>query len=270
MTAIVLMLTALAMALPATAASSTVITQSYPTAEGSQPMDVYLPSGHGPHPGIVFVHGGAWVSGARAEFAQQANAAAQRGYVGFSIDYDMDAPRYPGEVLDVESAINSIRAHAADYGLDPTKLTGWGESAGAHLLMQAALSGKSPLNGIVSWSGPYDFPAVFDDGNPELQGYIEKFLGCDASAAACGELAAQASPVNYVSSRPPPAMLVDSRNELVPASQLDEMARKLGAHGGYVRITEFTGQRHGYDYADDATAPSMSFLDRIFAPNFSY
>lgn len=239
--------------------------QSYPATSGPQRMDVYLPSAAPagrPLPGIVFVHGGAWVGGDHTELANTAIAAAERGYAGFVIDYNLAAPRYPREINDVADAINAVRARAAEFGVDPGRIAGWGESAGAHLLMSAALRGGAPLQAVVEWSGPYDLPPLLDD--PELAGYISGFLGCDTTQPSCRRLAADASPqaaVPAVNGTPPPTLLMNSSNELVPVNQMYAMAGALGDRGGRVQTVEYPGDRHGIAYADDATGPSLDFLD---------
>jgi acetyl esterase/lipase len=50
-------------------------------------LGLYRPSsGKGPFPGVVFIHGGAWVTGGKAGFSHQAACLATKGYVCVSID----------------------------------------------------------------------------------------------------------------------------------------------------------------------------------------
>ena len=57
-------------------------------------MDVYMPSGAGPAPGVLVIHGGGWSGGTRSEFSGLSRYLATRGYVVASLDYRL-APRWP-------------------------------------------------------------------------------------------------------------------------------------------------------------------------------
>jgi pectinesterase len=59
-------------------------------------LDLYLPAGdsQAPRPAIVFVHGGGWRAGVRANFAPMAIRMAERGYVAATISYRL-SPEAP-------------------------------------------------------------------------------------------------------------------------------------------------------------------------------
>ena len=126
-------------------------------------MDVARPpSGAGPFPAVVFVHGGAWRGGSfRAEGGWKDDAAelARMGYVTFNVEYDrssVDRNRgYVQEPLDVRRAVEHIRSQASVYGVDPTRVGLVGDSAGGHLALLGAYRDLK-LAGVVSWSGPGD------------------------------------------------------------------------------------------------------------------
>jgi acetyl esterase/lipase len=56
-----------------------------------------------------------------------------QGIPGFVLDYRVSPYQYPAEIEDAERAMRLIRAHAAEYGIDPGRLGVWGFSAGGHL-----------------------------------------------------------------------------------------------------------------------------------------
>src|SRR5207248_1297270 len=123
-------------------------------------LDAIYPSSGSSLPAVVLVHGGGWVSGSRSEFVPTAFKLAQAGWAAFTIDYDMDPPRYPREVNDVAKAVAWVRANAATYRIDPARIAELGASSGATIAVQAgAMSASAPGAGppvaaIVSWSGP--------------------------------------------------------------------------------------------------------------------
>jgi acetyl esterase/lipase len=56
-----------------------------------------------------------------------------QGMPAFVLDYRVKPYRYPVEIDDGRRAMRIIRAHAAEYGVDPNRIGVWGSSAGGHL-----------------------------------------------------------------------------------------------------------------------------------------
>lgn len=121
-------------------------------------LDVYTPIGlNDPaKPAIVMLHGGGWSAGhfQYPPVKDHAQYLAARGYVCFSVMYRLSGenPPTPGGssmsramyagYRDTKAAVRFIRANAATYGIDPTRIAGWGHSAGAYNVMAAAYSGS--------------------------------------------------------------------------------------------------------------------------------
>ncbi|MSU68979.1 MAG: alpha/beta hydrolase, partial [Opitutaceae bacterium] len=85
---------------------------------------------------IVFFFGGGWSGGDPKQFYQQAQALADQGMVAFSADYRVKSRNQttPFEcVQDARAAIRWVRAHAAEWGIDPDRIVASGGSAGGHL-----------------------------------------------------------------------------------------------------------------------------------------
>jgi acetyl esterase/lipase len=73
--------------------------------------DVYRPAGAGPHPAIVWIHGGSLIFGSRATLPADENDLFLRaGYIVVSIDYRL-APetKLPAILEDVEDAYRWVR-----------------------------------------------------------------------------------------------------------------------------------------------------------------
>jgi acetyl esterase/lipase len=56
-----------------------------------------------------------------------------QGMPAFVLDYRVKPYHYPVEIDDGRRAMRIIRAHAAEYGVDPNRIGVWGSSAGGHL-----------------------------------------------------------------------------------------------------------------------------------------
>jgi acetyl esterase len=112
-----------------------------PVTGGEITVRVYSPAGHGPHPVLVYYHGGGWVIGDLYTHdgicRSIVNAA---GCAVASVDYRL-APefKYPTPVEDSYAALQWVVASAARLGLDPARIAVGGDSAGGNLAAVMAL-----------------------------------------------------------------------------------------------------------------------------------
>ena len=116
---------------------------------GRRQLDVFLPPGHTPQdravPVIVWVHGGAWISGSRRDVSPYLRMLAARGYAAVGVDYSV-APgsRYPRALHELSEAVQFLQKRAASYGLDMERVVLAGDSAGAQLASQLSAAVTSP------------------------------------------------------------------------------------------------------------------------------
>jgi acetyl esterase/lipase len=129
---------------------------------GGQPLqlDLYLPaSGSVPRPLLVWIHGGGWSGGSRFPAPAHALQMRERGFAVASISYRLSGQSalwggepvaFPAQIHDAKAAIRWLRAHAAEYSIDPARIAVWGSSAGGHLAALVGTSGNDPeLEGSV-------------------------------------------------------------------------------------------------------------------------
>lgn len=133
-------------------------------------LDIYPPTPPAttPRPAILWFHGG----GFRLGFDKRqvyiplfAQAFAERGYVGIAPDYraraDPDADpagTLADAVADGRLALAWVRAHAAQYGIDPQRIVLAGGSAGGMLVLNLVHTASEALPGVVAildlWGTP--------------------------------------------------------------------------------------------------------------------
>ena len=124
-------------------------------------LDLYEPTGDvAPlRPAIVWVHGGSFKSGAKtsAELVDQATVLGRKGWVSASISYRLSAQGCTvinagcvesiiDATEDAQAAVRFLRAHAADYRIDPTRIAIGGSSAGAITAMNVGFRAVVPGN----------------------------------------------------------------------------------------------------------------------------
>lgn len=103
--------------------------------DAKQTLDLVVPAG-GKAPLVLFVHGGGWSIGDKAQNESvKAPHFVAEGWAFASINYRL-VPQASVEqqAADVASAVAYLRAHAAELGIDPNRIVLMGHSAGAHLV----------------------------------------------------------------------------------------------------------------------------------------
>lgn len=237
---------------PASAQTSVAIETDIPyTFQGGEDisLDAYLPEAEGPHPAIVWIHGGRWAAGDKSQDADLIEALASEGFAVFSVNYRLvkEAP-YPAAVEDVQEAVRWVRDNAEEYDVDPERIGAIGVSAGAHLagllatLDEGPLSGDARISAAVSLSGPMDMvTAALEPGN--LGRAVETFLEC--AGADCQPVAEDASPITHVDETDAPMLLVNSTEEIIPIQQATSMGAALDAVDVDNAVLLVPGAEHG-------------------------
>ncbi len=121
----------------------------YARPAGWRPLlgDLHVPSsGSGPHPVVVYCHGGSFLVGDKDMEPGPWTTLPSRGIAVFTVDYRLAGEvAHPEAVEDVLAAVRWTRAHAERYDLDPVRVAGWGSSAGGYLVGRAAFADGGPV-----------------------------------------------------------------------------------------------------------------------------
>ncbi len=155
--------------------------------------DLRVPSGAGPHPVVVVVHGGWWKTMNDLTYAGHlSNTLTADGFATWNIEYRrVGSPGggYPNTLHDVTAALNALLALAPAYRLDLARIVVTGHSAGAHIAAWLAaktrhreldIFGPSPaLIGAVPVAGPLDLERTSVLGITDATGGspVHDFLG---------------------------------------------------------------------------------------------
>lgn len=109
-------------------------------------MDVFAPaSATGPLPTIVWIHGGAWISGSKENVDPYLRILAAEGYTTIGVNYTIGPEGvYPLAVNQLNDALAYIDENADELGVDPDRIVLAGDSAGGQLASQMATLITSP------------------------------------------------------------------------------------------------------------------------------
>lgn len=235
-------------------------------------LDLVRPrrDGQKARPALVFIHGGGWKNGDKRKgfFIDGAIDYAQRGYVCITVNYRLlaEAP-FPACIEDVKCAVRWLRAHAKEYNVDPERIGGYGNSAGAHL---AAMLGLANPDADLEGDGPYQdqsslLQAVCASATPTDFNLFPRPLETDPKFANDrydrDTLAALSAPLTHVRKDAPPFFLIhgtaDSTVDVKHSDTFVETLKSAGADDViYLRID---GAGHGvFNQQGRRTKPAMA------------
>ncbi len=201
--------------------------------------ELRLPEGDGPHPIALLVHGGFW----RARFDRSTLAAlavdlARRGFATVNVEYRRVGADggVPATLEDVEAAVDALARW--DAPLDRSRIVALGHSAGGHLALWLAGTGK--VAAAVSLAGVCDLAAAAEDG-----------LGQGAAVELAGGLPAErpeayalADPLRRLPTGVPQLLVHGDADDRVPIEQSRRYARAARSAGDRCLLLELRGVGH--------------------------
>ncbi|MCX6901026.1 MAG: alpha/beta hydrolase [Verrucomicrobia bacterium] len=232
----------------------------------AQSLDLYLPKSDRPLPLIIWVHGGAFRAGDKAQCP--AMALTRRGYAAASLNYRLSGQAiFPAAIEDCKAAVRWLRAHAKEYNLDPDHFGAWGSSAGGHLVALLGTSGgvktlegsggnlefSSRVQAVCDWFGPTDFLQMeahaLTPGKPFSHDAADSpeslFIG--GAIQENKEKAQRANPITYATPDDPPFLIMHGdRDPLVPHHQSELLAAALKKAGVEVTFHTVKDAGHGF------------------------
>ncbi|WP_461188517.1 alpha/beta hydrolase fold domain-containing protein [Arthrobacter sp. Z4-13] len=281
--------------------------------DGATPLllDLYVPGQVPPRigfPAVVHFHGGGWRTGGRSSLGPTVDGfglspieqLVSAGFIVASADYRLSATAmFPAQLLDAKAAVRWLRAHAAEYNVDPERIYAWGDSAGGHLASLVGLtagmeefqdsaaeaankSGNGPTSdagdsvaAVAAWYPPTDLNRMGEQARPDAVARADdpgsrEALLIGTQPADAPDKAAAASPVTYVHKDSPPFLLVHgTADRYVPAAQSITLAEALERAGAAVELLLIEDADHMWSLpdkspaaAEQATAATIDFFRR--------
>lgn len=216
-------------------------------------------SAPGPHPGVLLIHGGAWIMGNKSVDETTCETLAERGFVAATINYRLAQPaqpatQWPAQLVDAQLAVRWLRAHAPQLSLDAHHICAWGDSAGGHLAVflgtlktihagdEAHLyADESPtVSCVVDEFGPVDLTG---NNLPNLNSALHTLFG-GATYQQNSALYRDASPIFDITAQNAPTLIVQgTKDTLVPPSHESEaLLQALQKHHVLVQYIAYNGQ----------------------------
>jgi acetyl esterase/lipase len=228
--------------------------------EPSQYGELRIPSGSGPHPVVVLVHGGCFKAAYATlrDLAPMGDALKAVGIATWNIEYRRAGEPgggWPGTYLDVARAIDHLRVIAGLHQLDLDRLVMVGHSAGGHLAMWAAARARVPQGSVIGAVNPLRTRGVINLAGPvdltaNIAGYeslcrdtvITGLLG--GTPATVPERYAQASPIKLLPTGTLQVLLWGEHEDFVPRPLAEAYVRAATQSGDQVRLIVIPGVGH--------------------------
>lgn len=213
----------------------------------------------------------------------------EHGYALASLNYRLTTHEcFPVQIHDCKAAIRFLRAHAAEYKLDPERIGVWGVSAGGHLASLLGTSGdvkelegslgnnevSSRVQAVADWAGPSDLVSIasqapkhskIDFKSPSNP--VAVLLGADHQEPA-DYLAA--SPIHYVSADDPPFFIAHAEDDdVVPVGQSKELESALIKEHVPVQVRITHNGGHSLS-KPEFVFETMNFFDKHLAKKTSH
>lgn len=236
-------------------------------------MTLLIPRTKERKPAIVYYPGGGFTSTDHEKFIEMRMALAKAGFVVAAVEYRVVPDMYPALVVDAKSAVRFLRAHAQQFGIDPSRIGTLGDSAGGYVSqMMGTTNGEKQFDqgdyldqssDVQACATIYGISSLLNIG----EGFPKDIQKVHASPAVTEALlvngpafatsvgasiqsdtlkALSASPMGHVKENMPPFFIMHGSNDKLvspkQSEQLYDALRKKGNKVNYV-IVEHAG--HG-------------------------
>lgn len=221
--------------------------------------ELRLPTGPGPFPVAIVIHGGCWI----AHFATLQNTTAladalrDAGVATWNIEYrraDNPGGGWPGTFQDVAAAADFLRTLAQRHPLDLSRVVAVGHSAGGHLALWLAarhkLSGSSVLHadkplslrGAVSLGGPGDLAEFLARDGNGCGGAVKQLMGGTPDEVPTRY--AEGSPVSLLPLNVPHLLIAGVLDRIVPPATAEAWVAAASRSGDRARHIAIEGAGH--------------------------
>jgi acetyl esterase len=226
---------------------------------------LYQPSGSGPFPAVLQVHGGAWNNKDRTDGQNVALDLAAAGIVVLAIDF-RNAPEapYPASLQDINYGIRWLKAHAGEIGSSAGQVGAYGTSSGGHQILLAAIRPDDPRYRALALAEAPDMDAKLAfvisgwgvlfplerqklakaKGDEELVKSTDRFFGGeDAQIEATPALIIERGEKVYL---PPALVFQGTKDQWTQVELAERFAADYRNAGGSVDLLLLDGARHTF------------------------
>ncbi|MDO5638744.1 MAG: alpha/beta hydrolase [Neisseria sp.] len=236
-------------------------------------MSLLVPRTDALKPAIICFPGGGFTSADYEKFIEMRMALAEAGFVVAATEYRVVPNTFPAPLQDGKAAVRYLRAHAAEYGIDPGRIGVLGDSAGGWMAQMMGVTNQqsqfdqgdfleqpSHVQAVVSIYGISNLLNIGEGFGENAQAVHQSPAVTEAllvhgvafhtfAGATIGsnpEKALAASPMGYLGGDKPPFLLMHGdRDTLVSPQQSIQMYEALQQNHADAELVILEGADHG-------------------------
>lgn len=241
----------------------------------SQFVELFKPSGQGPFPVLVLIHGGCWTVhfGGIGQMRNMATELARHGVAVWNVEYrrvDEEGGGYPGMYDDIATAVDRLRTEAAAHNLDLARVAAMGHSAGGHLAQWAVSRHRLPPASPVWRADPLTIPHVISLGGLADLRHEEQWIktSCERAmvqltgrpSAARPDVFADTSPAELLPSGVRTVLITGALDDVSPVRVAHDYAQRARASGDTAEVIVLPNASHYDEVA--AASPAWKLIYR--------
>ncbi len=213
-------------------------------------------------PCVVFVQGSGWKFPDVAYELPQLGELSRKGYVVATVTHRSaeDGHKAPAFLEDVKTAIRFLRKNSAQYHIDSDRIGIWGTSSGGNTALLVGLTGNDPVyrtdeyadysdavKMVVECFGPANLLSMKQPGNlsEEDASFVLNLFGKDPEEQM--KRASLMNPIEKIipgKKYPPFMILHGDKDDIVPYSQSEEIAKALCENDVHTEFVRVEGASH--------------------------
>ena len=236
------------------------------------PFNTNAQGTHELRPAIVVVPGGGYNYCSQRESSPVSLHFSLQGYQTFVLEYHCgEDSDYPSPLIDIALALAHVRAHAAEYDIDPNRIALLGFSAGGHLsALLGSLWHTPELSQLTHLEPSQVQPNALILGYPvaNLKAFSDLMAARNDPENKFGAMlqsyAPAKDPMRLVNELIPPVFLFTTlEDDLIPAEHSFAYAQRLLEAGISLEFHQYNEGGHGLGSADGLSNHGRSYPKRL-------